>query len=258
MCSVVIDRRPGDDWPVLVAANRDEMAGRPWRAPGRHWPDRTDVVAGLDELAAGSWLGVNDHGVLAAVLNRVGTLGPQDGKRSRGELVLEALDHADAAEAADALAALDPRSYRPFNLVILDDQDGFLLCHRDGTGQRPITLQALPLELGMVTGFDPNDPADPRSRRFLPRFASADRPDPAVGDWSAWQGLLADTSHDADTGASGAMCFQLPGGFGTVCSALIALPNRRLPWTEARAVGRFADGPPDRTAWRPLNFGPAP
>ena len=102
MCTAVLLRRPGHAWPLVFAGNRDEMAERPWKPPGRHWPDRPEVVAGLDETAGGSWLGLNDHGVLAVVLNRTGSLGPQAGKRSRGELVLEALDHADAAEAARA------------------------------------------------------------------------------------------------------------------------------------------------------------
>jgi len=84
MCTLVLLRRPGHQWPLILGANRDEMVGRPWKPPGRHWDDRPNVVAGLDELAGGSWLGVNDEGVVAAVLNRVGTLGPADGKRSRG------------------------------------------------------------------------------------------------------------------------------------------------------------------------------
>ena len=57
-------------WPLVLAANRDELADRPARPPGRHWPDRAEVVAGLDLQAGGSWLGVNDHGVVAGVLNR--------------------------------------------------------------------------------------------------------------------------------------------------------------------------------------------
>ncbi|HEY7688883.1 MAG TPA: NRDE family protein, partial [Dongiaceae bacterium] len=59
MCTLVILFRPGHDWPVIVGANRDEMADRPWAPPARHWPDRPQVVAGLDKLAGGSWLGVN-------------------------------------------------------------------------------------------------------------------------------------------------------------------------------------------------------
>src|ERR1700732_3844430 len=108
MCTLVILRRPAHSWPVLVGANCDEMIDRASKPPGRHWPDRPELLAGLDLLAGGSWLGVNDWGVAAAVLNRHGSLGPAVGVRSRGELVLEALDHADAVAAAEALSHLDP------------------------------------------------------------------------------------------------------------------------------------------------------
>ena len=40
MCTLIMLRRPGNDWPLLLAANRDEMGNRPWEAPARHWPDR--------------------------------------------------------------------------------------------------------------------------------------------------------------------------------------------------------------------------
>ena len=99
MCSIVILRQPGATYPLILGGNRDEMAGRPWKLPARHWPDRPDLIGGIDELAGGSWLALNDTGVVAVVLNRMGTLGPEDGKRSRGELVLDALDYADAADA---------------------------------------------------------------------------------------------------------------------------------------------------------------
>ena len=65
MCSVIVLHRPGHNWPLLWASNRDEMADRPWSPPARHWPDRTEVVAGRDDLAGGSWLGINDAGVIA-------------------------------------------------------------------------------------------------------------------------------------------------------------------------------------------------
>ena len=63
------------------------------------------------------------------MLNRPGTLGPAAGKRSRGELVLEALDHADAAAAAARARRLEPDAYRPFNLIVADDRDAFWLRH---------------------------------------------------------------------------------------------------------------------------------
>ena len=83
MCTLVILRRPGHPWPVLIAANRDELKGRAAAAPARHWPERPQVIAGLDVEAGGSWLGLNDDGLIAAVMNRTGTLGPAAGKRTR-------------------------------------------------------------------------------------------------------------------------------------------------------------------------------
>src|SRR5215472_6658093 len=133
MCTLVILRRPEHRWPVLVGANRDEMVDRPWRSPARHWTDRPEVLGGLDLLAGGSWLGINDWGVVAAVLNRTGSLGPTPDRRSRGELVLEALDHADAVDAANALSYLDPDAYRTFNLIVADERDGFWMRHAGGS-----------------------------------------------------------------------------------------------------------------------------
>ena len=254
MCTVIVLRRKGHDWPLLVAANRDEMSDRPWRAPGRHWPDRAEVVGGLDELSGGSWLGINEDGVVAAVLNRYGTLGPAEGKRSRGELVLEALDHADAAAAAGALAALNPAAYRPFNLVIADDRDAFCLHHRDESGRAPVAVAPLPEGLSMITAFDVDDPADTRIRGGLPRFLGAATPDPARGDWAAWQALLASRQAEDPAEPRSALCFLTPSGFGTSSSALIALPSRSRRGG-AKAVWLFAAGPPDLAAWRAVDLG---
>src|SRR5262244_3264568 len=193
MCSVIVLYRPDHAWPLLLGANRDEMANRPWAPPARHWPDRPNVVAGLDKLAGGSWLGLNDEGVVAAIMNRMNTLGPQPGRRSRGELVLEALDHADAASAAEALRALEPAAYRSFNMVIADNRDAFWLRHRGGGD--PVEVLALPEGLSMITAHDRNDAAGSgRIRAYLPRFRAAAAPEPGMaGDtgWAAWEALLA-------------------------------------------------------------------
>ncbi|MBI1206890.1 MAG: hypothetical protein GC191_06335 [Azospirillum sp.] len=250
MCSVIILRRPQTAWPVMIGANRDEMAGRPWRAPGRHWPDRPNVVAGIDLLAGGSWLGLNDEGVVAAVLNREGTLGPADGRRSRGELVLEALDHDDAAAAAEALEHLDTRAYRPFNLMIADDRDAFCLSHRGNDAGQRLRAEPIPVGVSMITAVDRDDPRDPRLRFYRPQFAAATPPEPETDSWTAWEALLA--RPDAEPGADtrGAMCFQTPSGFGTSSSSLIALPNRRQASRPAR--WRFAAGRPGETPWQPV------
>src|SRR5712692_7653323 len=216
MCTLVILRRPEHPWPVIIAANRDEMVERAWRAPARHWPDRPDAVGGLDVLAGGSWLAVNEHGVAAGILNRVNSLGPAPGRRSRGELVLEAVDHADARIAASALGALEPASYRPFNLIVADDRDAFWLRHADPTGVIPITVRPLPAGLSMITSGDLNDMRSPRIRDYLPRFSAAPPPDPERGDWIAWENLLASDAGDPTVGPRAAMNFATESGFATV------------------------------------------
>lgn len=258
MCSVVILRRPGHAWPLLLAANRDEMAGRPWRPPARHWPDRPEVTAGLDETAGGSWLGLNDTGVVAAILNGEKALGPAPGKRSRGELVLEALDHADAAAAAEALADLDPDAYRPFNLLLADNRDALVLTNRRAGlrggrqgGRRRLRVQPVPEGVSMVTASDLNDTkASPRQRMYLPLFRAAEAPDPDTGDWSRWAELMGSRIWSGDAGPRGAMCVVTDTGFGTGSSSLIALPSVERLGT--RPVWLFAPGRPDLTHYAPV------
>lgn len=245
MCTLVILRRPEHDWPVVIGANRDEMIDRPAKPPGRHWPDRVEVVAGLDLLAGGSWLGVNDWGVAAAVLNRHGSLGPAAGLRSRGELVLEALDHADAVNAAAALSYLDPAAYRSFNLIVADNRDAFWLRH---TGQGRIEAHPLPDGLAVIAAGDLDELTTPRLALARPRFLAAPPPDPERGEWAAWEDLLGDDSAPPGAPADAALRFRTERGYGTVSSALIALPAAPAP--DRPQVFRYAAWLPELSPWR--------
>ena len=253
MCTLVILQRPGTDWPLLLASNRDEMAERPWLPPGRHWEDRSEVVAGQDLLSGGSWMGLNDHGLVACMLNRYGSLGPAPGKRSRGELVLEALDHADARDAAEALADIEPSAYRSFNAVVADNRDAYWIRHLGDESE--VVVQPLPPGLSMITAHDRNDTrGSPRQRLYLDRWRAATTPDPEQGNWQAWEALLASRETLPGEGPASAMTVSLPSGFGTLCSSLIALPAD----TNRKPIWRFAPGAPDRTAYELIDLGLEP
>ncbi len=237
MCTVVVLIRPGHAWPLVLAANRDEMLDRAWDPPASHWPDRPRVIAGRDRSGGGTWLGVNGAGVVAAVLNRPGSLGPAAGKRSRGELPLLALEKDTAIEAAAAVACLNAAEWRSFNLV-LADTSGAIFIRGLGHG-RPQAQPLLP-GLHMVTAHDPDDPESPRVARHLARFRAATPPEP--GNWRAWQEILADRS-----GPPGEQINVTPrGGFGTVCSSLLAIPRAGSP------VWLFAAGPPHEAPFTPV------
>ncbi|MSO98343.1 MAG: hypothetical protein EXR11_09015 [Rhodospirillaceae bacterium] len=249
MCTVVILRRPDHIWPLILAANRDEMLTRPWKPPARHWPDRPEVLAGLDELAGGTWMGLNYTGVVACILNRHGTLGPQEGKRSRGELVLEALDHPDATDAAAALNDISVRAYRPFNMVIADNRDAWWLALRDGATR--MHMERIPDGLSMFTARERNDPNDPRIAAYLPKFEGIAPPDPTAGLWDGWAGLVAST--DATGQETRAMTFRTEIGFGTSSSSLLALPSVNEAFQhKMRPLWLFAAGPPDSVPYVPI------
>ncbi len=245
MCTLVILRRHDHDWPVVIGANRDEMIGRPALPPARHWPDRPEVIAGLDRLAGGSWLGVNDWGVAAAVLNRHGSLGPDPRQRSRGELVLEALDHADAVAAAEALSHLDPAAYRSFNLIVADNRDGFWLRHDGG---KRVAVHPIPDGLSLIASGDLNEASNRRVALAMPRFHAAARPDPERDEWHAWEALLGDDAPPPGEPSEAALRFRMPHGYGTVSSALIALPAQPTP--ERRTAFRYAAWLPEAAPWR--------
>jgi hypothetical protein len=189
MCTVVVLRRPGHEWPLLLAANRDELRTRPSRPPARHWPDRPEVVAGLDLLAEGSWLGVNDHGLVACVLEsqrhprpasrtaqprRVGAGGPgprrgQGGRRRTGGSASGRLPPLQSAHRATRRTATGCA-------MAATARSASTRCRRSAHACR-----------GRVGRC-----REPRIARFLPAFRAAPEPQPAAdgGDWQGWIALL--------------------------------------------------------------------
>jgi uncharacterized protein with NRDE domain len=249
MCTLVILRRPDHAWPVVIGANRDEMIDRPAAAPARHWPDRPEVVAGRDLLAGGSWFGLNDWGVVAAILNRHGSLGPAPGQRSRGELVLEALDHPDAVAAAEALTHLDPAAYRTFNLIIADNRDAFWLRHAEGAR---VEVHPIPDGLSLIDSGELNRPNNRRVTLAAPRFRAAAPPDPDRDDWADWQDLLSSDESPPGELPEAALRFRMPHGYGTVSSALIALPEANAG--ERKPRFRYAQWQPAPLPWADVSL----
>jgi Transport and Golgi organisation 2 len=221
MCTVVLLKRSQHPWPVMVAANRDEQLDRPWDPPAQWWPDRPGVVAGRDRLGGGTWMGLNSHHVVAVVLNRRGSLGPESGKRSRGDLPLLALENRCAEAATSAIAALDAGAWRSFNLVLADSTGAAFWLRGLGQG-RPETM---PLADGVhvITSSDPNEMTRERIIRHLPRFRSA--PPPETDDYAAWRTLITDRSGVADE-----QLHVVPRhGYGTVCSSILGLARQEAP-----------------------------
>jgi uncharacterized protein with NRDE domain len=108
------------DVPLLIAANRDEMYERPADPITVLREAQPRILGGRDELAGGTWLAVNEHGVVAGRTNQ--PTGARDpAKRSRGELPLAFAAYPDARTAVtEVCARLDPADYNPCWMLVGD------------------------------------------------------------------------------------------------------------------------------------------
>ncbi|MGP1396444.1 MAG: NRDE family protein [Inquilinaceae bacterium] len=208
--------QPGAGWPLLLACRRMETPETAPGAPGRHWQDREEVVGLQDGM--GSRLAVNDDGVVALLLGD--PTGPGPDRRDRDELALEAVDHADAVAAAEALSALDGRAYDPFVLMVADNRDAYVFRHEGGPDRAAVRVRPMTAGLHVLTVGPP--PAA-GSGAVLPPV-----PDPL--DLAAWAPAMADWQ-DALTGPAG------PAGQAT---SLIALPAAAR--AAARSIWLFSPG----------------
>jgi uncharacterized protein with NRDE domain len=131
MCLILFAHGAHPDYPLVIAANRDEYYERPTAMAG-FWEDHPDVVGGRDLEAMGTWLGVTRTGRFAALTN---FRDPRDRKTdapSRGQLVREFLTSArEPRMYLEEIAALASR-YNGFNLLAGDTDGIFYFSSREG------------------------------------------------------------------------------------------------------------------------------
>jgi uncharacterized protein with NRDE domain len=127
MCTLLFAWRPTPGTLLAVASNRNEFLARP--AEGLQlWPEEKGVpriAAPRDLKAGGTWLGVNGRGLFVCLTNRKGATLSAD-RRSRGQLVAEALKLPSAAAVDAWLGTLHGADYNGFHLVAADATDAFL------------------------------------------------------------------------------------------------------------------------------------
>ena len=133
MCLILVAWQVHPDFPLVVAANRDEYYARP-TAFADYWAEAPDVLAGRDLQAGGTWLGMTRSGRFAAVTNvREPQVPP--GQGSRGALTRAFLQGAQSA--ADYVSALDGSAYSGFNLLV-GDGESLWYCSNRGNGPQAL------------------------------------------------------------------------------------------------------------------------
>ena len=119
MCLILVAWRVHADYPLVVAANRDEFFIRP-TAPAAFWKDAPQVLAGRDLEAGGTWMGVTRSGRFAALTNFREPSQNRKGVPSRGDLVADFLTGNEASQ--DYLERIAPlgRQCNGYNLLVSD------------------------------------------------------------------------------------------------------------------------------------------
>ena len=134
MCLIVLAYRVHPDYPVIIAANRDEFYNRPALAL-HHWGQGSSVVAGRDLEGSGTWLGVHPNGRMAALTNY-----REPGVRianapSRGHLVSDFLQrHETLNNYLKKLQSIDS-DYNGFNLILSEGERWVYYSNRGGGPQ---------------------------------------------------------------------------------------------------------------------------
>jgi uncharacterized protein with NRDE domain len=235
MCTLIAIHRRVPGSPLVIAANRDEYLDRPAEGPALRGTSTGPVVAPLDIRAGGTWLGLNGRGVFSALTN-LRNPNPDPSRKSRGMVVLQALEARCAEEAAESLRGLPRAAYNPFNCYVADAESAWLVVY-DGEPR----LHALEPGVHVVGNADAAAPAVPKVDRIsLAARRAADLPADEVLD--ALSAICSE--HGTGSDPLDDTCVHVADTYGTRSSMLLELSEE-----PGRSRLLYADGPPCKTAY---------
>jgi hypothetical protein len=237
MCFLALVYKRVPDYPVVVAANRDELADRPSLPPR---PVRPGIWAGVDRVAGGTWLGVNDRGLVVGVANLRTPDPPDPGARSRGLLCLDLLTEESAIAIPGRLnREIKEAAYNGFNVLAADGASAGVAMYQG----RSLDWRPLAPGVHVIGNSLPDDPDDPKVRRGRSLIRVCDSVDETIR-------MLQDVCRDHGLGSDGAdaICVHRERGV-TRSSTILALHDA----DPARHVYLFAEGHPCTGKYRDVS-----
>lgn len=137
MCLIVFAYKHHPEYPLIVAANRDEFYSRPTQ-PAHWWEEAPHVLAGRDLKAGGTWMGLTRRGRFSAITNYREPHKDAASAPTRGLIASAFLTEAVAIDHfAEELQNKAPL-YNGFNLLFGDADE---LCYFSNRGQAVQTLR---------------------------------------------------------------------------------------------------------------------
>jgi predicted transcriptional regulator len=251
MCTLLILYRPNNKWPLILAGNRDEMKNRPWLPPGKHWPNYNGIIAGKDITAGGSWLGINNSGLVATILNRPNSLGPNTSKNSRGNIIIDILKNETLNSALNYIKLLDNTKWKPFNLFIANNKKAYWV---KSSEKNKVSINIIPEGKHFLDSYDLNSNKSERYINNKNKFKSLDDPNPDKPGWHEWINFLANKSHPKDKPfAAMNITDKFKKNYGTLSSSIIALPADSELNKNIKPLFLFSDISPDNNKFYNIN-----
>ncbi|MEX0963205.1 MAG: NRDE family protein [Pseudohongiellaceae bacterium] len=133
MCLIIFAYQSDPRFPLVVAANRDELYTRP-SAQADLWTDensRVELLSGRDLLAGGTWLGVTQQGRFAAVTNIRDPSLTEPKPRSRGDLTRQFLAGDATPEQYCAQLSQNYEQFAGYNLLVGDRNSLFYVNNQE-------------------------------------------------------------------------------------------------------------------------------
>lgn len=161
MCLAIILFKLIQNYPIVVAANRDECYDRKGSEP---YEIRSGIFAAKDTKAGGTWLGINKHGLIVGLTDKP-TNDFDTNRRSRGLLVLDALACRESIEVDTTIIyPPDPPRYNNFNLFYANATEGSIVSSKTGLHE----YTKMPLQESkeyIITNADLDDILQPKIAR---------------------------------------------------------------------------------------------
>jgi uncharacterized protein with NRDE domain len=116
MCILFIAVEKHPEYPLIIAANRDEFHQRPTQQ-SHFWEKHPELLGGRDLEAGGSWMGVTRTGRISALTNIRDPSRQLNNAISRGELVTHYLTEGISTEAYAKRIENSAEAYNGYNLL---------------------------------------------------------------------------------------------------------------------------------------------
>jgi len=260
MCLMLLAHKAHRDYPLVLAANRDEAYIRP-TAAAAFWDDQPQVYGGRDLEQGGTWLGITRSGRIAAVTNFRDGFAAKNAARSRGELVSNFLRGSEPPTDYMEHVARDARLYNGFNLIAggLDELHYFSNRGGRATAIAP-GIHGLSNHL-----LDTPWPKVERGKRILAGLLGHDMQALIDGLFAlladrtiASDGMLPDTGVGLPRERELSPAFIISPTYGTCSSSVVLIDNRGQVIFIERSFGARGDSGQSVTARFALASAPTP